>query len=112
MIEIIKIILLLLAGYCAARAQLAYREFKKRQNEPKIGGHTKKELVEYARKDAKAKAVLRRRIFELEIRIAERERLIRLSDGTIPAIWVEELEEWRVELALIKPIKTGCSSDG
>ena len=111
MLEIIKIILLLCAGYCAARAQMEYRKRKERQKEPKIHGHTKEELVKQAKKDVRATAKRNRRIKELKAKITARERTLRgLREG--PANWFEDLEEWKVELEMLERPKTGCSSDG
>ena len=107
-IDIIKALLIFAAGYWAARAHMVYLK----QKETKIYGYTKKELIEAGKKRAKYQTNLSRRINELEILISERERLLRIAANKVPYKWVEELESWRVELRLLKPIKTGCKPSG
>ena len=111
MLEIIKIILLLCIGYCAARAQMEYRKRKERQKEPKIHGYTKGELIKQGKKDVKATAKRNRRIKELKAKITAREKTLRrLSEGPISLF--EDLEEWKVELEMLERPKTGCSPNG
>ena len=111
MLEIIKVILLLLAGYCAARAQMEYRRKKEKQNERKIGGYTKEELIKQGKKDALAAAERSKRIRELELKIAARKTSL-TGVTECPVSLIEELEEWKVELGVLKAPKTGCSTGG